>query len=77
MTEREVILDALKRVYGEPKPPETKYDAKGGTFKAARQQKFADSDENLEISVYDGYSGFVSAFAFDAEGNLTRCSAWE
>lgn len=77
MTEREVILAALKRVYGEPKPPKDKYDAKGGTFEAMHQQKFADADENLDISVHDGYSGFVSAFAFDAEGNLTRCSAWE
>lgn len=76
VTEREVILAALKRVYGEPKQENAEYDPKD-TFSAGWKQEFAESVKDANISVFDGYTNFVSSFEFDAEGKLTRCSAWE
>jgi hypothetical protein len=76
MTEREVIIQALTRVYGEGKPPQDQYDS-GLTWSSTWQRQFPDTQRLDGLSVYDGYSCFVSSFEFDKDGDLIRCAAWE
>lgn len=78
-TEREIILDAIKRVYGEPLPPESRYGHEKDelVFGAERGFKPREGVRESDIFVFDGYSFFYTNFEFDEEGQLVRCSAWE